>query len=271
MATLVAFHAHPDDECITTGGSLARAVDDGHRVVVVYATRGEVGEVPDGLLAPGESLVDRRLAEVLRSTAALGVHRVEFLGYRDSGMMGTVDNDHPASFWRADVDEAARRLAAILDAEAADVLLAYDENGNYGHPDHIQVHRVGVQAARLAASLPQVLEATISRDRVRAMIEQMAAAGAELGDGAPDFDDPELVFGMPEAVITTRVDVRAWAERKLAAMRAHETQIGDLAPFLAMPLDVFREAMGTEFFIRHGVPSEHRDDDLFAGLDVLAR
>ncbi len=265
MPTLVAFHAHPDDECITTGGTLAKAVDDGHRVVVVFATRGEVGEAPDGMLAPGESLVERRHREVMGSMAALGVHRVEFLGYRDSGMQGTPDNDDPASFWRADPAEAAGRLAAILRDEDADVLIAYDENGNYGHPDHVQVHRVGVAAAEQAGT-PQVLEATVSRERVRDFIAQMVAAGAAAQEDMPDLDDPDQPFGMPDEVITTRVDVRPWAERKLAAMRAHETQVGDLGPFLAMPFEVFREAMGTEFFIRRGVPPQHRDDDVFAGL-----
>lgn len=270
MPTLVAFHAHPDDECITTGGSLARAVDQGHRVVVVYATRGEVGEAPDGLLAPGETLVERRHVEVMRSAAALGVHRVEFLGYRDSGMMGTRDNDDPAAFWQADVHEAAHRLADILQGERADVLLTYDENGNYGHPDHVQVHRVGVRAAELATT-PQVLEATVSRDSIRAFVEQMVTSGEAAWDDVPDFDDPDLVFGMPDDIITTRVDVRPWAERKLAAMRAHETQVGDLAPFLAMPFELFRESMGTEFFIRRGVPPHHRDDDIFAGLTAADR
>jgi LmbE family N-acetylglucosaminyl deacetylase len=262
MATLVAFHAHPDDECITTGGTLAKAADQGHRVVVVYATRGELGEAPDGLLAPGESLVARRHREVMRSTAVLGVHRVEFLGYRDSGMEGTADNHHPEAFWRAEVAGAAERLATILRAERADVLLAYDVNGNYGHPDHVQVHRVGVLAAHLAGT-GQVLEATVSRDRIRAFVERMVASGGATWDDVPDLDDPDLVFGMPDEVITTRVDVRPWAERKLAAMRAHASQVGDLGPFLDMPADAFREAMGTEFFIRRGVPSHHRDDDVF--------
>ncbi|HEX6238237.1 MAG TPA: PIG-L family deacetylase [Acidimicrobiales bacterium] len=270
MPTLVSFHAHPDDECITTGGTLAKAVDDGHRVVVVYATRGELGESPDGLLAPGEPLVERRHREVMRSTAALGVHRVEFLGYRDSGMMGTPDNEHPGSFWQADLDEATQRLAAILRDEAADVLLTYDENGNYGHPDHLQVHRVGVRAAALAGT-PQVLEATINRDSIRNFIERAVAAGDMTWDDVPDLDDPDQVFGMPDELITTRVDVRPWAERKLAAMRAHETQVGDLAPFLAMPFPEFRESMGTEYFIRRGVSPGHRDDDVFAGLEVADR
>ena len=120
MATLVAFHAHPDDECISTGGSLARAAAEGHRVVLVLATNGDFGEVPHDLAA-GESLVDRRRQEVLRSAEILGVHRVEWLGYKDSGMTGWEQNDDPESFHRADLDEAAVRLAMILCEEQADV------------------------------------------------------------------------------------------------------------------------------------------------------
>ena len=114
MATLVAFHAHPDDECLLQSGSLAKAVHDGHRVVLLYATRGDVGEAPDGLLEPGESLVERRMVEAMRSADALGVHRVVWLGYRDSGMAGTADNDYPRCFWRADVEDAAVRVAGVL-------------------------------------------------------------------------------------------------------------------------------------------------------------
>src|SRR5436190_20543643 len=112
MATLVCFHAHPDDECIATGGTMAKAAADGHRVVLVVATRGEHGEVADGFLDPGEELWQRRVAETLASAEILGVHRVEFLGYVDSGMVGTPENDLPGSFWTADIDEAADRLAA---------------------------------------------------------------------------------------------------------------------------------------------------------------
>jgi LmbE family N-acetylglucosaminyl deacetylase len=272
VSTLVAFHAHPDDECITTAGTLAKAVDDGHRVVIVYATRGEHGEVPEGLLRPGETLVERRMDEVRRSTEAIGVHRVEFLGYRDSGMMGTPENDEPGSFWRADVDEAVERLAAILRDERPDVLLVYDVNGNYGHPDHLQVHRVGVRAGELVG-VPHLLEATMNRDVIRAFMALLVETGAANWEDVPDLEDPDVLFAMPDAVITTRVDVRPWAERKRASMAAHETQVGDLAPFLAMPLDTFREAMGTEYFIRRGVPSDHRDDDVFTGVEhvVAAR
>ena len=137
MATLVCFHAHPDDEAIATGGAMAKAAAEGHRVVLVVATRGEEGEVAPGVLGPGEPLGERRVAEVTAATAILGVHRLEFLGYRDSGMMGTPANDDPAAFWQADVDEAAGRLAALLDEERAAAVTTYDDHGVYGHPDHI--------------------------------------------------------------------------------------------------------------------------------------
>jgi LmbE family N-acetylglucosaminyl deacetylase len=268
MATLVAFHAHPDDECLLQSGSLAKAAHDGHRVVVVYATRGEVGEAPDGLLAPGETLVERRVAEAQRSAEALGVHRVTWLGYRDSGMMGSADNDHAECFWRADVDEAAERLAAILRDEAADVVTIYDENGNYGHPDHIQVHRVGSRAAELADT-PHVLEATISREHIKFLVDEAAAAGQPIED-VPDLDDDRVVFGMPEAQITTVVDVSDFLDRKRASIAAHASQVHDTGPFLAMPPEVFRAALGREFYIRRGVPNGHRDDDVFAGIDAAA-
>src|SRR5688500_3649860 len=147
MATLVCFHAHPDDEAIATGGTMAKAAADGHRVILVTATKGEHGEVVEGFLDPGEELWQRREQEVADACKALGVARHEFLGYTDSGMMGEPENDAPGSFWRADLDEAARRLADILDEEEADILTVYDDTGGYGHPDHIQVHRVGVRAA----------------------------------------------------------------------------------------------------------------------------
>jgi LmbE family N-acetylglucosaminyl deacetylase len=262
MATIVALHAHPDDECITQGGTLAKLADAGHRVVLVYATTGELGEVPEGLLADGESLVERRIAETERSAAALGAARLVWLGYHDSGMEGMPENDDPRSFWQADVDEAAGRVAAVLSEEGAEAAIIYDEQGNYGHPDHVQVHRVGVRAVAKAGT-PQVLEATINRDRLAAYAAEARAAGADM-EGWPDFEDPSFLLGMPDARITTRIDVGPWLDRKRAAMAAHATQVGDLGTFLAMDDETFRAAMGTEFFIRHGVPSDHRDDDLLA-------
>jgi LmbE family N-acetylglucosaminyl deacetylase len=239
MATLVSFHAHPDDECIACGGVIRKAADAGHRVVLVIATRGEQGEVPEGLLADGEELWQRRVAETQVSASILGAQRLEFLGYRDSGMMGTPANDAPGSFWTTPVEEAAGKLAALLAEENADVLTCYDDNGGYGHPDHIQVHRVGLRAAELAGT-PRVYQSTINRDHIERARQRFAWAG-------PDPD-----FGKPESVITAAVDVTPYVAVKRRAMRAHASQISEQSFFLAMPGDAFQYVFGTEWFIRDG-------------------
>ena len=271
MATLVCFHAHPDDEAIATGGVMAKAAGEGHRVVLVVATRGEHGEVDEGVLAEGETLGDRRVEETHRAAEVLGVERVEFLGYLDSGMMGTETNESPECFWRADVEEAAKRLAVILEAEQADVLTIYDENGAYGHPDHIQVHRVGARAAELAGT-PRVYESTINRDAMRRQIREAMDTGAvptqAEGEDAPSPEDFEI--GVPEALLTTVVDVKDQVPLKRDAMRAHASQISETSWFLAMPEVLFEKAFGREWFIRHGATRAGEDDwetDLFAGLD----
>jgi LmbE family N-acetylglucosaminyl deacetylase len=262
MSTLVCFHAHPDDEVIATGGVMAKASAQGHRVVLVTATRGENGEIQPGVLEPGEQLWERRVREVARSAELLGVQRHEFLGYVDSGMMGTPENDVPASFWQADVDVAAGRLAAILEEERADVLTVYDDNGGYGHPDHIQVHRVGLRAAEIAG-VGTVYEATIDRDRMRSMLQEAAAGSDELAEMARGMlaeGGPSM--GSPAAVITTRVDVTPWLDAKRAAMVVHASQISPDSWFLSMPAERFAGAFGTECFIKRGAPSGTVESDV---------
>jgi LmbE family N-acetylglucosaminyl deacetylase len=246
--TLVAFHAHPDDEVIATGGSIARAAAAGIRVVLVTATGGELGEVAPGVLDDGEELATRRALEVARAGEILGVSRIAFLGYLDSGMAGEPTNEAPGSFASAPIEEAAERLAAILREEDAEVLTIYDENGNYGHPDHIQVHRVGVRASELAQT-PRVFEATLNRDHI---VELMTRRAAEMGEieGAPNPDD--FTMGMPASVITTTVDVGDFVAEKRAAMVAHASQIPDDSFFLQLPLEAFKEAFGQEWYIHRG-------------------
>lgn len=259
MTTLVTFHAHPDDECILCGGVMRKAHEDGHRVVLVVATRGERGEIPPGLLAEGETLAERRVRETLAAAKVLGVARVEFLGYTDSGMMGDPANDEPGTFWTAPVEEAAGRLAAILCEEDAEILTCYDDNGGYGHPDHIQVHRVGLRAAELAGT-PRVFQATTDGDHLR----RGMAALAEASPGTPMPSEEEAAaIGKPEGEITTRVDVTPWLEYKRQAMRAHPSQISEDSFFLAMPDEGFRYAFGTEWFIRVGEEPGVVTDDLF--------
>ncbi|HEX4901253.1 MAG TPA: PIG-L family deacetylase [Acidimicrobiales bacterium] len=259
MATLVCFHAHPDDESIATGGTIARAADEGHRVVLVFATRGECGEVPDGFLDDGEELGHRRERETVASAAALGAHRVEFLGYRDSGMMGEPTNEDPACFWAADVEEAAERLARILGEEQADALTVYDDHGGYGHPDHIQVHRVGHRAAELAGT-PRVYESTMNRDHLHRLMAEAQGSGVEIDDDVRDDS-----FGSPASIITTTVDVRHWVERKRESMRLHASQIAEESFFLAMAPDAFTEVFGWEWYIRTAGGPVGDDDWLLPG------
>jgi LmbE family N-acetylglucosaminyl deacetylase len=265
MATLVFFHAHPDDEAIATGGSMAAAADAGHRVVLIVATGGEEGEVADGFLGDGETLQEVRERETCAAASILGSARVHFLGFRDSGMMGEAANEHPDSFWRADVDEAAARVATILEEEEADVLTVYDAHGGYGHPDHIQVHRVGHRAAE-SAGTPRVFEATMNRDLVRqwnSLMRAEPAAGSTTP--APDVDMDGI--GLPDDELTTAVDVAALIERKRRAMAAHASQIDDESWFFRLPPDVFSMAFGTEWYRRtrpafDGTLPEDRETEL---------
>lgn len=233
MPTLVAFHAHPDDESISTGGTLARAAAAGNRVVVVTATDGSRSGVPRGFLRDGQNLADVRRHELRIAAGILGVARVEMLGYRDSGMMGAPENSDAGCFWQAKISEAARRLAQILEGEEADVLTVYDHHGFYGHPDHIQVHRVGHVAAQMAAT-PRVFEVTISREHRSRLMPPTKP----------------ILLGTPDAGITTAVDVSKWLGVKKEAMVAHASQVDTESWYLNLSPAMFAAVFGTEWFIR---------------------
>lgn len=266
MATVVFFHAHPDDESIGTGGTMAKLAAGGHRTVLVVATRGEHGEVAEGFLDPGEKLSARRERETAASAAILGVSRCEFLGYVDSGMIGTPENEAPECFWKADVEEAARRLADILRDESADILTVYDEDGNYGHPDHIQVHRVGVRAAELAG-VSRVFEATVDRDYFQELIARAREFGVEEELAAEGISESEdFKIGVPGHLITTRIDVRDFLDRKRLSMQAHASQIEETSFFLNMSPEAFEATWGTECYIGRGAPAGTAEDDLLEGL-----
>lgn len=268
--TLVTFHAHPDDEALLTAGTMAKAVAAGHRVVLVVATAGEVGEAASEYREDGAGLGAVRRAELQRSADILGVHRIEFLGYGDSGLGPSAVTGE--SFASADVDEAAARLAAILADENADVLTTYDRHGGYGHPDHLQVHAVGRRAAELAGT-PVVLEATINRDLMTMGVQLASSLGYEI----PDDFNPDSIdsWFMPAEALTHAVDVSAHLTQKRASMAAHASQATtaadgtrSIAVFLSLPDDYFAMAFGTEWFIEIGRPPGIAADDIFATLDT---
>jgi len=247
MATLVFFHAHPDDEAIATAGTMFKAAKAGHRVVLVVATDGELGEVQPGILAEGETLGQRRKAEVHAAAQILGIHRSVFLGYHDSGMAGEPSNDDPACFWQADVDAAADQLLQILLEEKPAALTVYDPHGGYGHPDHIQVHRVGTAAAA-KAGISKVYWATMNRDQIRRQMAPRLAAAELLEEERREMARAED-FGMPEAEISHAIDVSDVLDIKRAALKAHASQIDPESFFLSMEDDSFKEAFGTEWYV----------------------
>lgn len=267
MAGIVSFHAHPDDESISTGGFLARAAAAGHRVTLVFATRGELGMPVPGVLDEGEGLAMRRSAESHASAEILGVQRVEFLGYTDSDMAGTAANDAPWCFWQADIEHAAARLAVILHEEQPDILTTYDDIGGYGHPDHIQVHRVGNRAGELA-NVPVVAQATINRDLVDRALAAATELGVEVGpetdrmvdkatgaEAVPEVRDGDE-FGKREDEITHSVDVSDHLDAKRASMRAHASQIGPDHFMATLPDEAFAFVFGREWFIVDHVPDQ---------------
>jgi LmbE family N-acetylglucosaminyl deacetylase len=261
--TLVSFHAHPDDESLLTGGTLARAVAEGHRVVLVLATSGEAGLAATS--CGGATLGRRRQAELEGAAQALRCARVVQLGYRDSGVDGAV----PGGFASVAVAEAAASLARVLREERADALTIYDRAGGYGHPDHVQVHHVGVLAAQQAAT-PLVLEATVNRHALQRTLRVLRAVTRT--PAAFDARNFAAAYAAPED-ITHRVSVFAYTSCKRAAMQAHASQStadsGDrtLAVVLRLPRLLFRLAFGREWYIERGrAAGEPLLDDIFASL-----
>ena len=263
--TLVSFHAHPDDESFLTGGTLARVAADGHRVVLVTATDGERGlaSAADGA---GSVLATRRRGELRRAADALGCARVVMLGYGDSGLHPDVDDSN--AFANADVDEVAVTLAAILLEEQADALTVYDERGGYGHPDHVQVHRVGVRAAELART-PVVLEATIDGDLVALVLRVLSVVRSPLRRAAPL--GAREVF-TPRRLLTHRIDVSGHLAAKRRAMSAHASQtradgqVRMLSRFLRLPRRIFGLVFAREWFVERGRRPGRLQDDVFASL-----
>jgi len=284
---LLLVHAHPDDESIATGATMAKYAAEGAAVTLVTCTLGELGEVipPDlAYLAADKDggLGEYRIGELAAACAELGVTDHRFLSgagrWRDSGMMGEPTNDDPRCFWRADVEEAAAALLDVVRDVRPQVIVSYDANGFYGHPDHIQAHRVAMRAFEKAGGLVRKMYAnTVPKSVLVGMVERMRggdpAERPAAGTGfTPVQSAGELPFGVPDEVVTTEVDATAYLDNKLNAMRAHATQITVDSPFYALSNNLGVRAFGVEYYIllageRGPAGSGGREADLFAGID----
>ncbi|MGW9401491.1 N-acetyl-1-D-myo-inositol-2-amino-2-deoxy-alpha-D-glucopyranoside deacetylase [Streptomyces sp. NPDC055642] len=277
---LMLVHAHPDDESINNGATMARYAAEGAQVTLVTCTLGERGEVIPPALRhlSGAALGGHRLGELKEAMRALGVTDFRLLGgagrYCDSGMMGLPDNDDPGCFWQAEVDQAAGLLAEVILEVRPQVLVTYDENGGYGHPDHIQTHRVAMRAVEIAAEagwdVPRVYWNRVPRSVAE---ESFARLNDELA-GLP-FDKAGSLGDVPGVVdderITAAVDGTAYAAAKAAAMRAHATQITVAEPWFVLSNDLAQPLFTTEYYeLVRGERPESRESDLFAGAGAGA-
>jgi N-acetyl-1-D-myo-inositol-2-amino-2-deoxy-alpha-D-glucopyranoside deacetylase len=281
-------HAHPDDETIATGATMAMYAAAGAGVTLITCTLGEEGEILVPELAHLASdrdggLGEHRIGELSAAMTALGVTDHRFLGgagrWRDSGMMDTPTNDDPRCFWRADLDEAIGELVAVIREVRPQVVIGYDSNGGYGHPDHIQAHRVTVGAFEAAGDPARYPEAgdpwtpsKLYETAVpRSMLEMAYHALKELGEGAPfGVTSPdELTFGVPDERITTAIDAREHLPAKVAAMRSYPTQIAVDGHFFALSNDVGQGLFGLEHYRLVSGPTiaeGGHESDLFAGV-----
>jgi N-acetyl-1-D-myo-inositol-2-amino-2-deoxy-alpha-D-glucopyranoside deacetylase len=273
---LLLVHAHPDDESINNGATMARYAAEGAHVTLVTCTLGERGEViPPGLgHLSGAALGGHRLGELKEAMRALGVTDFRLLGgagrYCDSGMMGLPDNDDPGCFWQADVDRAAGLLAEVILEIRPQVLVTYDDDGGYGHPDHIQAHRVAMRAVELAAEqgwdVPKVYWNRVPRSVAE---ESFARLDGDL-PGLP-FDKAATVADVPGVVadeqVTTEIDGTAYAAAKAAAMRAHVTQVTVAEPYFVLSNGLAQPLFTTEYYeLVRGERPGRRESDLFAGI-----
>ena len=294
---LLLVHAHPDDEAIGTGATMAKYASEGVLVALVTCTRGEEGEVvvPElAHLAPDRDDTLGELADAVLAAAceALGVSEHRYLGgpgrWRDSGMMGVASNDRPGCFWRADVDEAVGELVAVVRELRPQVVVTYDSDGGYGHPDHIQAHRVTLAAVEAAGDpayrpgagepwqVAKVYATAVPKSWLQQAIDTFRASGTPFLDpGVTSAED--LPIGVPDELVTTEVDARDHLEAKVAAMRAHRTQISVDGPFFALADGVGQRAFGVEHYVLlrgdrgPGDGPDGRETDLFAGLDEGGR
>jgi LmbE family N-acetylglucosaminyl deacetylase len=274
--TLLAVHAHPDDETITMGGTLARYSAEGVRTVVVTCTTGDLGEVRLVEKPVGQSVAAIRQSELEAAAKQLGINRLVQLGYSDSGMAGVPENHRPGAFFGADIQEAARKVVGIIEEERPQVMVAYDQTGGYGHPDHVKAHQVAVSAYCACDENVRPQKLYFSRFPLswsRNFVGALREAGIDAPGSAPSGADagPDVTeIGVPDHLVTAAIDVRAFVATKLAAVACHPSQWPPDHFLRLMPAALAERLWVYEFFSREAPRSESpelNEADLFAGLE----
>ena len=277
LSVMAAF-GHPDDEGFGCGGAMALLVARGARITLVCATNGDVGEISDPALATPDTLAQVRQEELRQAMAVTGVQDLRFLGYRDSGMPGTADNNHPGSLHQAGPDQVAGQLVSVIREVRPEVVITHDPTGGYGHPDHKAVYRHATQAFSLAGDAtaypeqvasglqpwtPRLLYyACIPRSNLRRMWQRMKDSGI-----TPPFAEMDVEsLGSPDEDITTVLDVGDFVDTKIASLNCHRTQMDPNGPLAQLPPEVVREFMGTEHFTLAVPEGGSKVDDLLANL-----
>ncbi len=275
-------HAHPDDETINNGATMALYAALGAQVTLVTCTRGEEGEVlveehSHKAAAHDDLLGDHRVLELAEAMKALGINDHRFLGepnikYRDSGMMGTEPNDRPDNFWKADFDGATDQLVKVIEEVKPHVLITYDEFGGYGHPDHIQAHRVAMAAAEKSLwNIQKIYWNVMPRSVIQEGIDAMKAIGSDFM-GVESADD--LPFAKDDSFVTAHIDGNEYVDAKMAAMRAHATQIAVDGPFFALSNNLGLQVWGNEYYTlvkgekSNDLDGQGRERDLLAGVNL---
>lgn len=287
--TLLAVFAHPDDESFGTGGSLSLYAARGYRVELICATRGEAGEISDPSLATPETLAQVREDELRCAARGMGINPPIFLGYRDSGMMGTPENDDPRCLWKADRPLAVGQVTRIIRELRPEVVVTFEPNGGYGHPDHVTIHQITVAAVAAAADpaqYPEQIAAGLAPYTVQKfyytglprrffakIAEKLQAAGVDLSKLSGPRKEKLADWGMADEVVTTVIDVSSVLDKKVASFWCHRTQLnpnGPLTMALRMGGDVWSEPMGKEYYMRVQpplAPGQAEETDLFAGIE----
>ncbi len=275
--TLMAVYAHPDDESFGTGGTLALYAERGYRVVLLTATKGEAGEIQDPTMRSDEPISEIRQRELKCACEILGIEGPYYLGYRDSGMAGSPDNERPDSFLQADLDEATGRVVEAIRRFRPDVIITFEPGGGYGHPDHIKANEVATRAFHLAGDparypeqgLPpwqprKLYYTALPRRLFRAMAQRMREAGIDPAQRGYNYEER----GMPDEVISTEIDVSGVLDKKTRAFLCHRSQISPNGIIAQLPTEAMQEFMRTEYFWRvvPESPVEGVERDLFAGL-----